>query len=144
MSHIAKIEIEVRDLDTLEAACKRIGCALARGQTSYAWFGRSMSDYPLPEGFSVTDLGKCEHAVRVPGASYEIGVVTRRDGREGYTMLWDSWGSGGLERVLGKNAGRLVQAYGVEAATRAARRAGHHVTETTQADGSVLLRVRAS
>ncbi len=144
MSHVAKIEIEVRDLDTLAAACLRVGCALVRGQTSYAWYGRSMGDAPLPEGFAATDLGTCEHAVRVPGARYEIGVVARRDGRAGFTLLWDSWQSGGLERVLGPGAGKLVQAYGVEAATRAARRQGYAVTETVQADGSVLLHVRAS
>lgn len=144
MSHIAKIEIEVRDLDALAAACLRLGCALVRDQTTYAWFGRSVGDYPLPEGFTVADLGRCQHAIRVPGASYEIGVVARRDGRQGFTLLWDSWSSGGLERVLGPGAGRLVQAYGVEAATRAARRQGYAVTETVQDDGAVLLHVRAS
>lgn len=144
MSHIAKIEIEVRDLDALDAACRRVGCTFVREQTTYAWYGRSVDDYPLPVGFGVEDLGHCEHAVRVPGARYEIGVTARRDGRPGYALLWDSYERGGLEQVLGAGAGRLVQAYGVEAATRAARRQGYAVTETAQADGSVVLHVRAS
>ncbi len=64
------------------------------------------------------------------------------DGRSGYTLLWDSWASGGLEQQLGAGAGRLVQAYATEAATRAARRQGYSVTETQQADGTVVLHVR--
>ncbi len=144
MSHVAKIEIEVKDLDALDAACRRVGCTLVRGQTAYAWYGYSVGGYPLPEGFTAEDLGRCEHAIKVPGASYEIGVTSRRDGRPGYALLWDFYHTGGLERVLGQGGRRLVQAYGVEAATRAARRQGYHVTESTQDDGSVVLNVRAS
>lgn len=144
MSHVAKIEIEIKDLETLDAACKRIGCTLVKGQTSYAWFGQHIGDYPLPEGFTAEDMGKCQHAIKVPGASYEIGVTARRDGRPGYTLLWDFWSSGGLEAQLGQGGRKLVQAYGVEAATRAARRQGYHVTETAREDGTVVLKVRAS
>lgn len=142
MSHVTRISVEVKDLDTLEAACKRIGCELIRDKRTYAWYGRSVGNTALPEGFTEADLGKCDHAIRVPGAPYEVGVVSRRDGRHGYTLLWDSWVNGGLERELGADAGRLVQAYGAEATTRAARRQGYVVTETQQADGSVLLHVR--
>jgi hypothetical protein len=142
MSHVAKIAIEIKDLDALQAACARIGCELINGKTTYRWFGRHVGDYPLPEGFAATDLGQCEHAIRVPDASYEIGVVRRRDGKSGYTLLWDFFSSGGLDRnkAIGPNAGRLVQAYGVESAKRAARRAGYSVTE---ADGSATLKVKA-
>lgn len=144
MSHVTKIEIEIRDLEALAAACTRIGCTFVPGQGFYAWYGTSVGDTPLPEGFAEEDLGKCEHAIRVPRASYEIGVVSRRDGQPGYALLWDSWSAGGLEHELGKGARKLVQAYGVEAATRAARRQGYSVTETTQSDGSVVLNVRAA
>jgi len=141
MSHVAKIEIEMKDLEAMKLACKRLGGTFKK-QSTYEWFGRSVGDYPLPDGFAAEDLGKCEYAMRFPGASYEIGLVPRRDGRPGYTLLWDHWQSGGLERVLGAKAGKLVQAYGIEAAKRAARRAGHTVTESKRADGSVVLQVR--
>jgi len=144
MSHIAKISIEIKDLDALAAACRRVGCELRLGQSTYSWYGTSVGDTLLPEGFKVEDLGKCEHAVSVPGAGYEVGVVARRDGRPGYALLWDSWSYGGLERKLGQGARRLVQAYGIEAATRAARRQGCSVTETVREDGAVVLKVRGS
>jgi hypothetical protein len=130
MSHITKVEVEIKDLEALAAACRRLGCELRLGQRTFVWY-------------SGTD-GTCEHAVSVPGASYEVGVAARQDGRPGYALLWDSYSYGGLEAKLGQGACRLVQAYGVEAATRAARRQGYSVTETTREDGAVVLKVRAS
>jgi hypothetical protein len=142
MSHVAKIEIEIKDLEALRAACERIGCVFVEGQQTYQWYGIHVGDYPLPQGFKKEELGRCEHAIKVPGATYEVGVVTRRDGKPGYTLMWDFYSSGGLQRVLGANGGRLVQAYATEAAKRAARRAGHSVTETVNANGAIVLRVR--
>lgn len=142
MSHVAKIAIEIRDLEALRAACTRIGCTLREGQRTYKWYGEHVGDYPLPEGFSVDDLGHCEHAIGVPGANYEVGVVRRRDGRPGYTLIWDFWHEGNLEQKLGTNGQRLTQAYGIEAAKLIARRKGYAFTETTNPDGSVKLLVR--
>ena len=143
MSHVATISVEIKDLDALDAACKRIGCTLVRGQRTYAWYGHHVGDYPLPEGFAASDLGKCEHAIKVPGVNYEVGVVPRRDGRQGHTLIWDFWG-GQLTRWLGPNAQRLVQAYGIEAAKKAARLQGYAVTETTKPNGAVVLQLRGS
>lgn len=144
MSHIAKIEIEIKDLEALKAACARIGCTYVEGQRTYKWYGVSIGDYPLPSGYTAHDLGHCDHAIRVPGAAYEIGVVRRRDGKPGYHLLWDFWAEGGLQQQLGTNGGRLIQAYGIEATRRIARGQGYHVTETTQEDGSVVLRLRSA
>ena len=126
MSHVSAIELEIKDMDALKAACERLGLNFLEGKTTYRWFGTWMGDYPLPEGFTREDLGKCSHAIRVPGAAYEIGVVTR-NGKT--TLLWDFWSSGGLERVLGRGGGKLKQAYAVEAATRAAKKGGYRVQE---------------
>ena len=68
--------------------------------------------YPLPEGITESDIGRCNHAIRVPGCEYEVGVICRDDR---YVLFWDSWRAGGLEKqtALGKNACRLKQAYAV-------------------------------
>lgn len=145
MSHVAQIETEVRDLEALKSACRRLGLEFVAGQRTYRWYGRSVGDYPLPEGFSEKDLGKCDHAIRVPGndRAYEVGVVKRKDGRPGWTLLWDFWQGGyGLQEKVGEGAGRLKQAYALEAARKAAQRAGHRVLgETQKADGTVVLRI---
>jgi hypothetical protein len=138
MSHVAEIEIQITDLAALAAACRRLGFVFREGQKTYRWYGRWEGDYPLPEGFSQEDLGKCDHAIQVPGADYEVGVVKARQGM-GYRLLWDFWSQGGLTERLGGKAEKLVQAYGVEKAKREARKQGFSVYETTRKDGSVRL-----
>ena len=127
MSHVAKIDIEIRDLDALGAACRRVEGELLREQTHYSSYQQGLT---------------CDHAIRFAGCRYEVGVTRRAEG--GYDLNWDDYAPGGLLARLGPGAGKLVQAYGVEAATRAARRQGYAVTETVQSDGAVLLHVRAS
>ena len=144
MSHVATIKVAVLDLDALRAAVESMGGEFLEGQKTYAWWGRSVGDYPIPEGFVAGDLGKCDHALRFPGAPYEVGVVRRRDGKAGHTLLQDFYPTGGLPGVIGENGGKLVQAYSREVVRKAARRAGHSVSESVQADGSIVLRVRAS
>lgn len=147
MSHISTIELEVRDLEALKRAAQALGLEFVAGQRTYRWYGRHIGDYPLPQGFTKEDLGKCDHAIRIPGndRAYEIGVVRRRDGRPGYVLLWDFWSGGfGLQEKVGENANRLKQAYACEAAKAAALRAGHRfVAQATRADGSVVLRFQA-
>lgn len=126
MSHVAKIEIAIKDLDTLKGACRELGLEFMAEQKVFEWYGNSVGDYPIPEGFTAADMGRCDHAIRVPGARYEIGVV-HRNGR--YHLLWDFYRAGGLERVLGKGACKLRQAYSVERVRREAKLKGYHVQE---------------
>ena len=146
MSHVAKIEIEIKDLGALRSAAEKIGMELVEGQKAYRWYGRSVGDTKLPDGFTAAELGTCEHALRVKGnpSAYEIGVVARRDGGAGYTLLWDSWAGGyGLVEKVGAKAEKLKQAYGVAVATRVALRAGYRVVGTmTRADGRVELKLQ--
>lgn len=135
MSHVAKIELEIQDLETLKLACRRLHLEFLENQRTYRWYGKYLGDSPLPEGFSPEDLGKCQHAIRVPGATYEIGVV-HRQGK--YHLLWDSWHAGGLERMLGPGAGRLKQAYAIERVTKEARLKGYRLCEK-QVNNSVQL-----
>lgn len=136
MSHIAKIEIEINDLSALKAACVRLGLEFICDQRTYAWFGEHIGDYPIPEGFTVDDMGKCDHAIRVPGAAYEIGVI-KRDRQ--WMLVWDFWRSGGLERVLGKSAGKLKQAYAASKAVMEARRKGYLVKEQVTKNGGIRI-----
>jgi uncharacterized protein DUF1257 len=143
MSHVATIDIEIRDLDALQEACGRVGLELVRDQKTYRWYGVHAGDYPVPAGFAVEDLGQCEHAVRIPGdaGAYEIGVVKRRDGRPGYTLIWDFWcGGWGIEAKAGRDCNKLRQAYALVVAKRAALKQGFSVSEQRVADGSYVLR----
>ncbi len=142
MSHITKIDIEVTDLEALKEAAATLGGELQEGKKSYRWFGTWVGDTQMPEGMTRADLGKCDHAIRFKGAEYELGVVKRKDGK-GFTLAWDYWHSGGLDRVLGgQSAPKLKQAYGVARLKREARKRRMAVHEQRLQDGTIRLRVR--
>ena len=144
MSHVATVDVEVKDLESLDLACQRLGLELVRHQLSYKWFGKHIGDYPLPEGFAVHELGRCDHAIRIPGKpdAYEIGVVRRRDGRPGFMLLWDFFAGGyGLEKIVGHECQALRQHYAAAVATREARRKGFIVQETKLGNGQIQLRM---
>lgn len=145
MSHVVNLSVCINSLDALEAAAKSIGLELVRDQTSYRWFGRSVGDYPIPEGFTAADMGKCEHALRIPGrpGAYEIGVVRRRDGKPGYLLQWDFWNGGyGLEKVAGKDCRNLTTAYNKEVIRRRALAQGKRVLKTeVRPDGWTVISV---
>jgi hypothetical protein len=149
MSHITAIAIEIKDLAALEAATKELGAELIRNQHTYKWYGTSVGDYPLPAGFTADMLGKCEHAIRLPGNNYEIGVVRNPLKPSTFTLLYDFWGYGGqhdghkLKAHFGDGLKKLVQLYGVHAATIAARSRGHAVARQTLPNGSIKLQIRA-
>lgn len=110
MSHISKIELEVRDLVVLGQACKRMGFCLEKEKKTFRWYGKD-SD--------------CDHAITIPGAEYEIGVVKKGSGFELACDYYDQ----NLVKAIGENGGRLKQAYAVEKATIEARRKGYTVRE---------------
>lgn len=135
MSHVAEIELEIKDLAALSAAAKTLGLELRQGQKTYRWFGRSVGDYPVPVGFDASELGHCEHALSVkdnPNA-YEIGVVRRRDGKPGYTLLWDFYAGGyGLVEKVGQNGSKLKQRYQVEVFRREMAKKGMRINERVE------------
>jgi hypothetical protein len=126
LSHISKIELEITDLESLKAACKRLGFTFQEYQKAYQWYGRWVGDTKLPEGILESDLGKCDHAIKVPDCLYEIGVV--RKGTK-YLLLWDSWHKGGLEKKIGAGACVLKQSYAVERVKREALRKKYRICE---------------
>ena len=122
MSHISKIELEVKDLGVLGQACTQLGMQLLRGQSTYKWYG---------------EKAQCDHAIKVPGANYEIGVI-KNDGK--YELHCDFYDSN-IEKVTGRNGGLLKQAYVVAKTRIEARRKGYSVIEK-QTETGIRLHVR--
>jgi hypothetical protein len=142
MSHIVKIAIEVKDLDALAAAARALGLELMRGQRTYRHYGAHEAQTGLPEGFTMKDLGQCEHALRIVGAdkeACEIGIARRRDGRPGYVLLADMFSYGQLPEHVGANCEKLKQNYSSEVARRTLQKQGYRVTSATKADGRIVL-----
>jgi hypothetical protein len=85
-------------------------------------------------------LGKCTHAIEVPGCHYDIGLIQQGDK---YVPIWD-WFAGGMRQAMGHGQAEnpFAQAYGVEMAKLQAQGMGLYSTEQLNNDGSITLRVQ--
>jgi len=124
MSHTEVIDLEVTDLKCLANTCKRMGGQLILNQNTYKWYGRFMNDYPLPEGLSEHDLGKCEHAIKFPGINYEVGVVKSKTQKGAYSLMWDFWDKSLKKKMGGEQAIAFKQHYTMEKGRLAAKAKG--------------------
>ena len=140
MSHIAKIELEINDLESLKSACKILGFDFMENQKTYRWYGTWLGNTPLPEGMTIEDMGKCTHAIHIPGAVFEVGVV--QNGSK-YNLMWDSWVGGGLQKHIGKNACRLKQTYSLEQIRKGARLKGYLIHESKTKTGARVVLTRS-
>ena len=142
MSHVASIDLEIKDLDCLFKAAAELGLEVRAGQTSYRWFGTHVGDYPLPEGVTLEDLGRCEHALGVPnnGKAYEIGIA-KVNGK--WTLLWDFFMGGyGLQRLVGEGCQKLKQGYAKQVALKQVKKLtgmGWKLTEQKLPSGEIKL-----
>lgn len=120
------------------------GIVMVERNGKLSWSGNS-----LPEGFEAKDLGKCDHAISVPGKkdAYEVGVCKRRDGKEGHTLLFDFWSGGyGLEAKVGKDCSKLTHEYTKEVAKgqleSLTKYQGWTMNESTNEAGETVLTLR--
>lgn len=156
VSHIAVVETQIKDLDSLEEACKKLGLELRRGQQRYRWYGHLVGSPATvaeqrkvmeKQGISRAERGECDHAIGIPGdaKAYEVGVVRSSDGS--YRLVWDYFAGG--YGLMGKVAadsderkqgvGKLVQAYTNEVVRKQARKQGFSVRERVGKNGAIVL-----
>lgn len=127
MSHVSHIQLKIYDLSAIKRACSRMGFRFMENQKTYTWYGKLVEPekYPLPPGITEEELGHCDHAIQIPNARYEIGIVKRNGS---YMLLCDFWDTK-LKRAIGENGGLLKQAYGVEAIKEAVRKKRYSYNE---------------
>ncbi len=122
MSHLAIIELEVTDLEALSLACRHLGLDLVQGKTTFKWYNGN---------------NPCDHAIVVPEARYEIGLVLKDGKYELQTDFWDQ----GIEKAIGKKGSMIKQRYAVERTRSEAKRKGYRVIER-QTENGIRLHVR--
>jgi hypothetical protein len=145
MSHVSKGGLFITDLDALEKVCNDLGLELQRGKTEWCWWGSDAGDSDLAQGYDRSQFGVGHHAIKIKGTNprmgpvgpWEIGLVTRADGKPGFEALWDGYGMHGqaLERVAGKNLSILKREYSTELLRRMAVRQGFKPRVTVNAKG---------
>ena len=155
MSHIATVEVQIKDLDCLAKAAERCGLEFKRDQKNFRWYGKWMADYDADDaaykrlGIDPKDYGKCLHALSVKDdtgrRAYEIGVVENPKG--GFALLWDFFAGGqGLMKNVSaetdtqqKGIGKLQQMYALEVAKKNAKKRGFAVKEQPGKNGEIKL-----
>lgn len=147
MSHVACIDIEITDLDTLKIACERLDWTLVEGAKTYNWFNRWVDDYHSEDaayhhGIKPEDYGKCDHKIKVPGCNYEIGLLKQPDGS--FKAVFDFYDTKLCEAVGGKTCAKLKQLYGVEKTKKECIKKGYKVKEKKLDDGKIQLVVDGS
>lgn len=144
MSHVVAIKLRIKDLNALNAAGQTLGMEMIPA-AQFKWFGRHVGDYPLPEGFTKEDMGKCVYALRLKGNSeaYEVGVAQSKIHPGEYELLLDFWQGGfGLEDAIGKQGCKLRQEYSSVVTQKAMRKQGLRITKSVTSDGKIVLRGR--
>ena len=120
MSHFTDIDIEIRDIEALKAACAELGLPVEQGG--------------MARGYA-ENLRRGEYVIRLKGP-YDIAVDKQHDGR--WTLTADLW-QGHVEREVGVKFGRLRQFYGVHRTLREAQRLGLKARRSMLQDGTVRL-----
>ena len=124
MSHIVTVQVEIKDLEAVRRMCANLGWEFLEGQTSFVWYGR--------------DPAKCDHAIRVPGCDYELGLEKHEDA---YKLLWDPFDNQLAQAMGGKGGERFAQEYGLAAVTLEAERNGYTWHSTRLDNGSYEVEV---
>lgn len=144
MSHVATVQIEIKDLASLQKACEELGLVFHENKTSFKWYGRWVNDYSAQDaayrnGIDPKDYGKCKHAIGLKsGQGYEIGVV-EKNGH--YVLVYDNWQGGqGLEKVTGKGLTKLTQGYVKQVTRKQLLMKGYTAGAVkTMADGTIQM-----
>jgi len=116
MSHIVTIQVEVRDLEAVKSACRRLNL-------KEPVHGKAVVFETEIEGI----------LVELPDWIYPV-VCILDSGELKYDNFNEQWGDQ-------KHLDQFVQTYCIEKATLEARRKGYSVVEQPLADGSVQLTV---
>ncbi len=146
MSHMeCNIDALITDLDILERTLqeKFPTAKLMRDQKTHAWFGKWVDDFhgdkaAYRHGINPEDYGKCDHAIRVEGSEYEVGLVPiKRDGVEGWCAVWDNWRGHAIVEAFGRGSEKLMTEYARMTAVVTAEQQGMTYQENVLDNGEI-------
>ena len=147
------------ELDCLRKAVEKLGGVWKEGQTHYrTWAsdnGPLVGDYPLPEGMSEQDVGKCTHAIGLNNKAksgpqaYEVGVVESSEHPGYYGLVYDFYGGAIDSQFSSKDdqgrqqhdLGHLMAEFHLEAARQEAEAQGDQLIIHENEEGDYELEI---
>lgn len=131
MSHVAIVNVKIKNLDILEKTLQDMGLELRRGVKT----------------FKAYSVNNCDHAIRMPNVdTYEIGVI--KDKKEDhYNLGYDDYGKGRhIMEAVGKGCTKLIDEYSKNVAIAAAQtyasNKGYTTTTETNDNGETVITLR--
>lgn len=142
MSHLVSSTVIITDLDILKKTVASFGgLTWMEGQTQFKWYYQARAhladSYVKEQNRQESQFGACEHAIRIKGSDYEIGVVKRKDG-EGYSLVFDPI-DGTMTNKVGPACEKLIAAYSEEMIREWAAKNGFMLEQDTDAEGNIVL-----
>jgi len=163
MSHVIMAKTKqgeplITCLESVKLAAKNLGLEVHERST-YHWYGRSVGDWKIPEGWTAADMGRNAVLVLSAGpdcrkkhgmhSAYEMAIIPDKKNPGAYTVMYDFYGPGReLEKVIGKPvvdyrtqeaeavAPEFVKHYRMCADALSAAELGEEITFEQEADGS--------
>lgn len=125
MSHVSKVNVEIKSFGALKKAIERLGGTIKEGVKKFRAYG----------------TGKCDHAISFgEEGMYEMGISENQDGT--FDLNWDNFAGGhGLVGKVGKNCENIKKFYAAEAAKIEARKKGYSVQECQTEDAGIRLTI---
>lgn len=120
MSHFTSIKTAIKDIESLKTAVESLGLTLVENQTARGYSGQKL---------------KADYVIKLKGP-YDIALKKQRN--DTYEIVTDWWG-GHVEKEVGKNAGQLLQNYGIVCAMKIAKERGLEVEHEKMKDGTIRI-----
>jgi hypothetical protein len=90
-------------------------------------------------GIDPKQYGTSDHVIHLDGCDYEIGVTKRDDG-QGYSLVWDTFGSGKkISKCIGDSAEKLMIEYQSHYIRQFADANGMMLDQSTDSEGNLVL-----
>ena len=119
MSHIVVLKLEIKDIEAVKRMCTNLGWEFCENQKTHTYY--------------VGQQNSCDHAIKVPGCAYELGLQFAGDQ---YQLSWDSY-ENNLRKAMGGSEGQtFLQEYGLACVTLEAERNGYGWSSTKLDNGN--------
>jgi hypothetical protein len=132
MSHLITNKLRINDLDIL----KKVIDADCR----FKWKSnvKTFKTYQHGEELNraISTIGTLEHAIRINGCEYEVGVVRNKDGN-GWSLMFDPFDQA-AEKIVGRECETLMVMYGETYVRDYAERNGFILEQQMDGDDLIL------
>jgi hypothetical protein len=147
MSHVVSIQTQVHDLNAVKAACQELGLTFKENQKTIRWYGKWVDDYSRDDaayklGIPTDKYGTSDHAIEVPGSSYDVGLL-KDEKTGGYRLYFDFYANNGkvIQEAIGQNGQKFIQYYAAHKIAMESKLKGYFIQHKNESNGHIKLTI---